>query len=79
MSLAGVIKNCVMGDGHNMSLGRMRQCTRAAGQGVKQTGAVYYWTGSKVNIPVRSVPHRGLHYSGSGFSFWNAKDNEKKN
>lgn len=64
MSLAGVIKNCVTGDGHNRSLGRMRQCTRAARQGVKQTGAVYYWTGSKQNIPVGSVPHHGLHYSG---------------
>lgn len=64
MSLAGVIKNRVTGDGHNRSLGRTRQCTRAARQGVEQTGAVYYWTGSKQNIPVSSVPHHGLHYSG---------------
>lgn len=35
MSLAGVIKNCVTGDGHNGSLERMRQCTRAASKSLK--------------------------------------------
>lgn len=82
MSLAGVIKNCVTGDGHNRSLGRMRQCTRAARQGVKQTGAVYYWTESKQNILLLVqclITECITQDCGSGFSFCNAKDNEKKN
>lgn len=81
MSLAGVIKNCVTGDGHNRSLGRMRQCTRAARQGVKQTGAVYYWTESKQNILLLVqclITECITQDCGSGFSFCNAKDNEKK-
>lgn len=81
MSLAGVIKNCVTGDGHNRSLGGMRQCTRAARQGVKQTGAVYYWTESKQNILLLVqclISECITQDCGSGFSFCNAKDNEKK-